>query len=189
VSAAKQKKVDMLIIGWHGRRRTRNFIFGSTIDPIIERSPCNVVMLKGGENLSYEKILLPLAGGPNGYFAFELASLLVEKEGKITIFFVYNEESARRKFDIGAFVKECTEKYRLSPDRVEVKIGYEDNTVEAILKEVEHHDLLVIGATRKPILAQLGTESIPEVISRKCSKPLIMAHAATRIESWLKRLI
>ncbi|UCH93114.1 MAG: amino acid permease [Candidatus Aminicenantes bacterium] len=189
VSASKQKKADMLIIGWHGGKHTRQFIFGSTIDPIIERSPCNVVVLKGGGNLSYKNILLPLAGGPNGYFAFEIASHLVEEDGKIIIFYVYNEQSAKRKFDIGAFVNECSKKYNLSPDRVEVKISYEDNIVEAILKEAENHELLVLGATRKPILAQLGRESIPEIVSQRYAKPLIMAHSTTGFQSWIKRLI
>lgn len=189
VSASRQKKADMLILGWRGRTTGPQFIFGSTIDPIIERSPCNVVVLKGGGDLSYKNILLPLAGGPNGEFAFEIAGNLVEKDGKITIFYVYNEQSAKRKFDIGAFVKEHSEKFDLSPERVEVKICYENDTAAAILKEVDYHDLLVVGATRRPILAQLGRESIPEIVSRKCSKPLIMAHAATGFQSWIKRLI
>jgi len=189
VSASRQKKANMLIIGWHGRRHTQPFVFGSTIDPIIERSPCNVVVLKGGGNLSYNKILLPLAGGPNGYFAFEIASLLVEDDGKITIFYVYNEQSAKMKFDIGAFVNECSKKFNLHPDRIEVKICYENNIVDAILKETENHDMLIIGATRKPILAQIGKESIPEIVSRKCSTPLIMAHSTTGFRSWIKRLI
>jgi len=153
VSAARQKKANMLIVGWRGHKSTQ-FIFGSTIDPIIERSPCNIVVLKGGGNLSYKNILLPLAGGPNG-----------------------------------AFVSEHSKKLHLASDRVEVKICYENNTEEAILKETDNHDLLVIGATRKPILAQLGIASIPEVVSRKCHKPLVMAHAATGIQSWIKRLI
>jgi amino acid transporter/nucleotide-binding universal stress UspA family protein len=188
VSAARQKKTNMLIVGWHGHKSTQ-FIFGSTIDPIIERSPCNVVVLKGGGNLSYKNILLPLAGGPNGAFALEIAANLVDEDGKITIFYVYNEQSSKRKFDIGAFVSEHSKKLHLASDRVEVKISYENNTEQAILKETHNHDLLVIGATRKPILAQLGIASIPEIVSRKCPKPLVMAHAGTGIQSWIKRLI
>jgi nucleotide-binding universal stress UspA family protein len=188
ISASRQKKADLLIVGWRGHKSTQ-FLFGSTIDPIIERSPCNVVVLKGVGNLSYKNILLPLAGGPNGIFALEIAAHLVEEDGKITIFYVYNEQSAKRKFDIGAFVSEHTKKFGLSPDQVEVKISYEDNTETTILRESDNHELLVIGATRKPILAQLGTDSIPESVSRECSIPVIMAHAASGIQSWIKRLI
>lgn len=189
VTAAREKKANMLITGWHGRRRTRNFIFGSTIDPIMERSPCNVVVLKGGKIDSYQKILLPLAGGPNGPFALEVANLLVDTEGKITLFYVYNAETKKRKFDVYLFLKEYSQMYHLASERIEVKIVKNDNIDEAVLKEAENHDLLILGTTRKPLLTQLGRESIPEIIARKCSKPLIMVHAAVGIQSWIKRLI
>ena len=42
----REKNVDLLIMGWHGRARSRRFTLGSTVDPIIERVPCNVVILK-----------------------------------------------------------------------------------------------------------------------------------------------
>jgi amino acid transporter/nucleotide-binding universal stress UspA family protein len=189
VTAAREKKVNMLITGWHGRRRTHDFIFGSTIDPIMEHSPCNVVVLKGGKIDSYQKILLPLAGGPNGPFALEIANLLVDTDGKITLFYVYNAETEKRKFDVYPFLKEYSQKYHLASERIEVKIVKNDNIEEAVLKEAENYDLLILGTTRKPLLAQLGKESVPEIISRKCSKPLIMVHAAVGIQSWIKRLI
>jgi nucleotide-binding universal stress UspA family protein len=189
VSAAREKKVDMLITGWHGRRRTTDFIFGSTIDPIMERSPCNVVVIKGGRIDSYRRILLPLAGGPNGPFALEVANLLVDSDGKITLFYVYNAGTEKMKFDAYQFLSEFSEKYQIPSGKMEVKIVKSDQVDEAVLDEAENHDLLIMGTTRKPLLTQLGRESIPEVISRKCTKPLIMVHAATGIQSWIKRLI
>jgi nucleotide-binding universal stress UspA family protein len=189
VNAAKEKKINMLITGWHGRRRSGNFIFGSTIDPIMERSPCNVLVLKGGKDISYKRILLPLAGGPNGPFAFEMASMLSDEDGQITLFYVQNIESLKRKFDIQEFVDENLNKTDLSSNKIKIKVVDDEDTVGAVLKEVKDHDLLILGATRRPLLAQLGKESIPEIISRKCRKPLIMAHSARGFQSWIKRLI
>jgi APA family basic amino acid/polyamine antiporter len=189
VTAAREKKVDMLITGWHGRRRTGDFIFGSTIDPIMERSPCNVVVLKGGKIDSYKKILLPLAGGPNGPFALEVGSLLVDSDGKITLLYVTNANTAKMKFDAYQFLHEYSQKFNLPSERIEVKIFKNDHIDQAVLTEAENHDLVILGTTRKPLLTQLGRESIPEIISRKCSKPLIMVHATTGIQSWIKRLI
>jgi nucleotide-binding universal stress UspA family protein len=146
-------------------------------------------VLKGGKIDSYKRILLPLAGGPNGPFALEVANLLVDPDGKITLFYVYNAGTEKRKFDLYQFLNEYSEKYQLPPERIEVKIVKNDQIDEAVLSEAENHDLLILGTTRKPLLTQLGRESIPEVISRKCSKPLIMVHAAGGIQSWIKRLI
>jgi len=51
VSAVREKRIDLLIMGWHGRARSRGFNLGSTLDPVIERVPCNVLILKecGGD--------------------------------------------------------------------------------------------------------------------------------------------
>jgi len=63
VSSVRGKKADMLIMGWHGKWRTHLFNLGSTVDPVVERSPCNVVILKDVGTNKFKRILVPLAGG------------------------------------------------------------------------------------------------------------------------------
>jgi hypothetical protein len=64
VSAIREKKTRMLVLGWHGRSSKSIFNIGSTIDPVIEQAPCNVVVLKDcGGNKSFKNILVPVAGG------------------------------------------------------------------------------------------------------------------------------
>ena len=81
ISAVREKKIDMLIMGWHGRTRSFAFNLGSTLDPVIERSPCNVVILKDcGGNRIFKRVLVPLAGGPNGAMSLEIASILADPD-------------------------------------------------------------------------------------------------------------
>ena len=153
VSAVREKKIDMLIVGWHGRSRTYGFSLGSTIDPIIERSPCNVVILKGGGNQRFKRILIPVAGGPNGGFALEIASMLVDKEeGMINAFTVVTD---KEKFDIVGFVSEHKERLQIPSEQVSMKAVNATNVIETILKEAEDYDLVVIGCTRKSFLYQV----------------------------------
>ncbi len=187
VSAVRQKNIDMLIVGWHGRPRTYGFSFGSTIDPIIERSPCNVVVLKGGGNQQFKRILVPVAGGPNGGFALEIASMLVDKEeGMINAFTVVTD---REKFDIVGFVSEHKERLQIPSEKISMKAVNATNVVEAILKEAKDYDLVVIGCTRRPPIYQVARESIPETVARRCSQPLVMVNATKGIQSWIKRWI
>ena len=37
---------------------------GSTLDPVIERAPCNVVILKNFSDRVFRRVLVPVAGGP-----------------------------------------------------------------------------------------------------------------------------
>ena len=94
VYAVREKKIDMLIMGWHGRPRAHTFSLGSTIDPIVERVPCNVVVLKDCGDRQFNRVLVPLGGGPNGALALELAAILADKEESEIV--VLNVSDGRR---------------------------------------------------------------------------------------------
>jgi nucleotide-binding universal stress UspA family protein len=174
-------------MGWHGQPRTHSFSLGSTVDPIIERSPCNLVVLKEGGNHKFSRILVPVAGGPNGGFALEIASILSDKnDGIINAFTVVTDKN---KFDIVGFVSEHKQRLQIPSERVLMKAVNADDVIEAILKEAQEYDLVVLGCTRRSMLYRVTQESIPDMIARRCTKSLIMVNEAEGITSWMKRWI
>jgi len=186
VSAVREKRVDLLILGWHGRRRSRLFHLGSTIDPIMERSPCNVVVLKDCSGKNYKRILVPLAGGPHGAFALEVASILADpEEGRIVAFTV----GGHRKFDIDAYVAENLEGLRVPEDRVETKVVDASHVADAILREAEDYDLVVLGRTERPLLRSFAGTPVPEIVAERCTKPVVMVKSNAGIRTWVKRWV
>jgi len=187
VSAVREKKTHMLIMGWHGQPQTRAFNLGSTIDPVIERAPCNVVVLKDCGNRTFKRVLVPLAGGPNGAFALEIASILAdEAEGEIVVFTVTSDV---HPFDIELFVDDNRGRLRLPPERVTLKVVPKRNVVDAILEESEQYDLVVLGCTREPLLYRTARTTIPEIIAQRCTKPLATVKSSGGIRSWIKRWV
>jgi len=187
VSAVREKKTEMLIMGWHGQTRTYGFKLGSTVDPIIERSPCNVVIVKNCCQQSFERILVPVVGGPNSAFALEIASILArEDDGKICAFTV---QDGKDHFDLDGFLAAHKERIQLPPERVEARAITDRSPVDAILAEAEHYDLIVLGSTRDPLIYQVVRESIPDIVARRCNKPLIMVKSSSGIKSWIKRWV
>jgi amino acid transporter/nucleotide-binding universal stress UspA family protein len=189
LSGVRDNRVDMLIMGWHGRPKARTFNIGSTIDPIIERAPCNVVVLKGcGGNQVFKRVLVPLAGGLNGLFALEIAKILADpEEGEVTAVTV-DAGRRRKKFDIDAFVETNIQTGKLEGP-VRTKTVQAHDVVEGILAEAADYDLVVMGCTREPMVSQLVHTPIPETIAQRCDKPLVMVKASGRIRSWIKRWI
>jgi amino acid transporter/nucleotide-binding universal stress UspA family protein len=187
-SAVAEKDVDTLILGWHGRSNHKHFTIGSTIDQVIERAPCNVVMMKNtGGNRQYNRVLVPLAGGPNGALALRTASVLASDEAEITAFTVH---SKKRTFDVAGFVAEHAPALSLPVDRVRCEVAISDDVTEAILHEAEEYDLVVLGSTREPLLLRhIGQAAIPETVARRCEKPLVMCRAAAGLRSWIRRYI
>jgi APA family basic amino acid/polyamine antiporter len=191
LSAVSDKKIDMLIMGWHGGKGGRVFSLGSTIDPVVERAPCNVVILKGcGGNQEFRRILVPVAGGPNGAFALEVASILVDKdEGEIVALTVARPGGS---FDLDGFVDACQGRLQVPRRRVTTRAVEASDVVQAILGEAggpEGYDMVVLGYTREPVLRRVGRDSVPEAVARVCTKPLVMVKASGGIRTWLKRWI
>ncbi len=187
VSAAREKKVDMLIMGWRGKTKNQEFSLGSTIDPIIERSPCNVVILKDCGNLTFRRIIVPIAGGPNCGFALEVATILAEKEHSQIV--AFNVENENYSFYVDAFLERAKTRLHAYSGDIALKKVKAKNVERAILKEAQHYDLVVIGTTQQPLISQFVKISLPEVIAQKCNKPVVMVKASGGIRLWVKRWI
>jgi amino acid transporter/nucleotide-binding universal stress UspA family protein len=189
VSAVRQKRADMLIMGWHGRTRRYAFRLGSTVDPVIERTPCDVVVMKNCSYREYRRVLVPMAGGPNGALALEVAAILAEREdGRLTAFTVRRDGEA---FDIDGFVAAQTPKLALPAERIATRTVQASDVTAAILKEAEDgdYDLVVLGATRQPLLRQITRETVPDLVAQRCEVPLVMVRAGAGIRSWIRRWI
>ncbi len=187
LNAVKEKRINMLIMGWHGKPRSYGFRLGSTVDFIIERAPCNIAILKGCGNREFKRILVPMGGGPNSIFAFKIASILAEKDdGKIVVFTVNDQ---RKKISPGQSFQIDKEKDIINLDRVETKKVTSSDVVEAILTESRNYDLVILGSTRDSFIYQITRDSISNAVAERCKKPLIIAKASGGIRSWIKRWI
>ncbi len=194
VSAVREKHTSMLIMGWHGRRRSRSFTLGSTVDPVIERVPCNVVLLKNcGGDLRPLNVLVPVAGGPNSAFALEVAGILADaKKGRITVLTVASKERPSG-FDVDEFVDNNLERIAVSRERISTRVVVGERVERSILDESGDedmaYDLVVMGATHEPLLYQYTRESVPEIVARECRKPLVMVKASRGLGPWVRRWI
>jgi basic amino acid/polyamine antiporter, APA family len=197
VSAIREKKIKMLVLGWHGRPSTSIFNIGATIDPIIEQAPCNIVVFKDcGQNQTFKNILVPLAGGPNGPLALEIAAILNDnqsdkagkagKDGKITVLTV---DTGKGIFNLDKFINDQADRLNLDRNRFNAKILKAKDPASAIMKETQNYDLIVMGTTQKPFVLQFATESIPEEIARRCGKPTVIVKSDVGVRSWIKRWI
>ncbi|MFW5841419.1 MAG: amino acid permease, partial [Planctomycetota bacterium] len=190
ISACREKRASMLIMGWHGRPNSGYFHMGSTIDPILERAPSDVVILKDtGGNQTFKRVLVPLAGGPNSALALEVASILADSEqGQVTCFHIVGGGRGQ-KFDVNEFLTENESRLHIPAERLEVKVVPRRPVVQAILCESEDYDLVVLGSTRDSMLRKMTHTPVPETIARECTKPIAMVRSGSGVRSWIRRWI
>ncbi|MFH1416243.1 MAG: amino acid permease [Elusimicrobiota bacterium] len=186
LSALKEKKIDLLIMGWHGRPRNHIFSLGSIVDYIIERAFCNVVILKDCGNRKFEKILVPLDGGSNGVFALRIATILAEKDdGMITALMVTNENVKLTGDGIPEAYRNLDE---ISYDRINAKQVEARKVTSAILNEADLHDVVIMSPTSVPLLYQFTRDSVSRNVARRCKKPVIIVKpAGSGLRSWIRR--
>jgi len=187
ISAAAERKADLLIMGWEGHRR-RGFSLGSTVDPIMEQATCNVAVFKNCRQQKYIRVLVPFAGGPNSAFALEAASTLVEREGgRIVVFHVASPGKPTQ--DVEAFLDEIVPSLGVPRTLFEPKYAISRERLKALLEEADQYDLVIIGATKERLFQRMVMGSLPEEFARRCEKPLVMVKAKHPIKSFVRRIL
>jgi APA family basic amino acid/polyamine antiporter len=161
---------------------------GSTVDPILERATCDVLMFKDCTHQKYRRILVPYAGGPNSAFALETASTMVEQEGgKVVVFNVAQPGEPTQ--DVELFLAETVPRIKAPVTLFEIKYAVSREILGTLLEEAQDYDLVVIGATDDPLFRQRFRGSLPEEFASQCQKPLVMAKAKHPLKSFIKRWI
>jgi APA family basic amino acid/polyamine antiporter len=208
VSAVREKKIDLLIMGWHGRRGDRRFKLGSTLDPVISRAPCNVVILKDCGKRSFQSVLVPLFGDANDIFALQIADSLTDPDsGLIGVLAVrkarrrgrspgprgdaHNDGISRQKGKPGAserYIQRLLRQVKLPASRVQVLEEAPGEATRRILRQSGEHEAAVVGL-QASVLRRVGVLSAAEQVSRRWPGALVMVKASQGLRDWTKRWI
>ncbi|MFC1714474.1 amino acid permease [Candidatus Poribacteria bacterium] len=188
LSGISEHASNLVVLGWGGSV-DKGFALGRTIDPVIEKAPCDSMVIKLNANevgVKPKRILVPLTYVPHGYLALDMAGILAdEPDSEITIMHVIRKEvereNAQRNMEV--MLRLLGEK----EDRGHVKILGPGEVGDLIVQESENHDLIIIGATRESGLQQMVFGSLPEQIAKRSNKTVIMVKAYTGIQSRLRR--
>ncbi len=180
-----EEKANMVILGWRGRTFRRDFILGSTIDPILLKASCDVVVARFEPDLDVEnirRILIPTAGGPHAELAAEIAMDLHKILGsEITLLYVAGSEDEKIK------AKRYIEQTRKVIDfDVKETIKISRDRIEAIAIESLKYDILILGATNEPFLKNFIKGVFPEKVARKTPRTVVMVRKKIAVKDILR---
>lgn len=91
--------------------------------------------------------------------------------------------------DFEQFLQNNAKKFDIPRQHLKTKTVKAKAIVKAILKEAKDDDLVVLGTTEKPLLAQMGRMSLPEKIPCRTPKPVVMVKSDVGVRSWIRRWI
>ncbi|MEO8229809.1 MAG: glucosyl-3-phosphoglycerate synthase [Chloroflexota bacterium] len=204
VEAAAEQEADLIIFGWGGkqslpgpggdpaaaapgatasagrtRRRPRaadsaSTVFSPTIDAVVRESPCDIAVVKQRGSREVKRILVPVRGGPHAELALTYADALGRAHGAEVIVLhlvppgITLAVRAQAERALAAFIKTHMK------GRAEPLLREASNVRNAILREAERADLVVMGASATPGGGD-GTlfGAIPEAIASR-AKPTVV---------------
>jgi len=188
ISSVKEHHTDLLILGWQGDTRWEHFTMDSTLDPVIEQAPCDIIVVKAGEKEPEKKIkriLFPSKGeSPHVKLAIDVVNLIAKKfDAEVTILHVI--QKGRTESETKEIMESIAE--LMQDVSHSIRIIESEDVVNSIVNESKSHDLVVIGATTESVFQQLLFGSIPVKIAKSCSKTVLMIKKNLGIRSWFRR--
>jgi APA family basic amino acid/polyamine antiporter len=187
IAAVKERKTDLLVLGWRGYTFWEHHAMGSTLDPVIGQAPCDIVVVKPDQRDPHRpirRILFPVRGiGPQSELAAEVLNLVAERyDAEVTILHIL--EKGKDRADAREIVGSVAE--RMPELRCTVRIVDSEDPAIRIFEESKDHDLLVIGATNETRFRRLLFGSVPEVIAKHCPNTVLMVKRKLGIPPWLR---
>jgi len=179
LNTVEEVKPNLIIMGWRGRTFRKDFVLGSTIDPVLLRAKCDVAVVRFEPTWrEIKKILISTAGGPHAVLAAELArDLAKQTNASITLLYVGKSEEDRKKAE-KAF-KETLKP--LEGLKVNTKFLIDRNVVDRIAKESEKHDIVLIGTTNQPFLKNFLLGVFPEKVVSRTRRTVVMTRRWVRL--------
>jgi len=183
ITAVKEKKIDLLILGYPGNTGHHLLGFGGTIDTIIEKSPSDTLIFKNVSDKPYKKVIVFPGNGMNLYLSLEVASILMENGAEIDIV-EYGKSKGLINIDklkkidenLNALIIEKGIKLNIIP----ISNFEDENLNTAIIRRSSKYDLVVLGLVRRQSKSQsfLNKELIDVI-----NTPVVIVRASTKIHS------
>jgi nucleotide-binding universal stress UspA family protein len=187
VGAVDVHDADALLVGWRGRPRRRDVVLGSFLDRILGEAPCDVFVKRiRSPTGDITSILVPVAGGPHGELAVELAGTIASQhEAVVQLLYIQGpsaSESAQE--DAAVLLEESSSRLEDLDIRVEATVLQSEHVAGRITDETANHDLTILGATREAFLRRMLVGSVAEGVGRTAVSSVILARRApTQSES------
>jgi len=193
LSVIEEESADHVLLGWAGERNRRDIIFGSTIDPLLERAPCEVTLVK--DPTEEPDDIVTLAGrGPHATAAATRASELSRAfpDTSLSLLNVQptaDDEDADPTAAGDELIASVATAVGLDEDEYEARVLVSDAVRATLLETVAAYDTVCVGATGSSTVAQTLYGSIPQQIVEESEETVLMARSENRSPRSIKQAI
>jgi nucleotide-binding universal stress UspA family protein len=180
IEAAAEQEADLIIFGWGGKaiggRDGSPAVFSPTIDEVVRDAPADIAVVKQRGSKEIRRIIVPVRGGPHAELAVRYADAIARRhDAQVSVLHfvppgITLAVRAQAEHALAQFLRQHLR------GRGEGVVREAANVRNAILREAEKSDLVVMGASAQP--AGANGESylfgaLPEAIAAR-AKPTVV---------------
>lgn len=156
IEASAEQEADLIIFGWGGRnppgteRANGPIVFSPTIDEVVRESPADIAVVKQRGSRDIRRVLVPVRGGPHAELAVRYADAIATHHGATVVVLhlvppgITMAVRAQAERALAAFIRQHLH------GSGEGVLREAPNVRNAILREAEKADLVVMGASAVP---------------------------------------
>lgn len=185
LSVIDEENANHVLLGWAGERNRRDILFGSTIDPVLERAPCEVTLVKDPSEEPGD--IVTLAGsGPHAAVSATRASELNRVFPNTSLSLLNVQPTADEEADLKPeaagreLIKSLAADIGLDDDGYEPQVVVSDTVRDTLIETVSEYDTVCVGATGTSTVAQALYGSIPQQIVNESDGTVLMARSENR---------
>jgi len=193
IEASAEQEADLIIFGWGGKVATGRdgngpTVFSPTIDEVVRDAPCDIAVVKQRGAKDIRRVLVPVRGGPHAELAMRFADAIARHHDATVVVLhlvppgITLAVRAQAEQALAAFVKQHLQ------GRSEAILREAPNVRNAILREAERADLVVMGASAQPGSGSSGSGetylfgALPEVIAARAKPSVIVVKTRETLE-------
>jgi glucosyl-3-phosphoglycerate synthase len=180
--AATELEADLIVFGWAGksgpsRPGSKASVFSPTIDEVVRNPPCDIAVIKQGGPAQIGRVLVPIRGGPHAVLALRFADAIAHRNNARleALHLVPPDVTEGVRGQAQRALNHFVRQYVEGPIDQEVREAA--NVRNAILREAETADVIVMGASAAPTTAGDQTYlfgALPEAVATKSKKTVIV---------------
>jgi nucleotide-binding universal stress UspA family protein len=194
LETARERRVDLMILGWPGYTGSPHRAFGSVIDLIAIDPPCDLAVVRFRRRQEPRRILVPTSGGLNTRLAIGLAldqaRRFAARSGEmpiVTLLYICGPQDASPEAQASGYelLRSLASAYDYP---LKVKVSLAADVVTGVVDESAHHDLIVIGATAERLFDQVLFGTIPERVAHRAPVTVMMVKGYRGpVRTWIRR--
>ncbi|MEP0870972.1 chloride channel protein [Trichocoleus desertorum AS-A10] len=176
----KDRHIDLILMGWKGTTATPGRVFGGAVDTVIRQASCDVVLARLRGTETFNRWLVPIAGGPNAQYAVQLLPALTSLGETPLVKLCQVFEPNQQEPNTAILDQAARSLDRRLATPVIVTPVWGASVSEAVVKlaQKERCDVIALGASREGMLQQAIKGNIPEAIARNSQCTVILVRRA-----------